>query len=264
MDYYRILGVDYAATSDEIKHAYRRLAISYHPDKNPAPQAEVLIKQINEAYDVLSDPLKREHYDQHLRNPLVVPDVAHERPRHRDPAYRPSAGKPHRGGGTQTDIRILMGQYLPLARKVILFCFSIGILLLIDFLWPARTMGEKIETGVNRTAYARNSSTNWWVIRTDAGHEISMPSEFRPYFLPGAEVTVSSSYFFGIPESISVPQHAEKIGLSIYGNFIFAPAALLIISGVGMFFRSSVEYGFNFGVVSFMILVLNGVIALIL
>ncbi len=64
-DYYEVLGVSKNASDDEIKKAYRKLAIKYHPDKNPGDkEAEAKFKEINEAHDVLSDKQKRARYDQ--------------------------------------------------------------------------------------------------------------------------------------------------------------------------------------------------------
>jgi molecular chaperone DnaJ len=64
-DYYEVLGVDKSAGPDDIKRAYRRLAIKYHPDKNPGDKgAEAKFKECAEAYEVLSDPDKRSRYDQ--------------------------------------------------------------------------------------------------------------------------------------------------------------------------------------------------------
>ncbi len=62
-DYYEVLGVSREATKDEIKKAYRKLALKYHPDRNPSPEAEEKFKEISEAYAVLSDAEKRRQYD---------------------------------------------------------------------------------------------------------------------------------------------------------------------------------------------------------
>jgi len=63
-DYYQVLGVGRQASKDEIKKAYRKLALQYHPDRNPNnKEAENKFKEANEAYQVLSDPEKRSHYD---------------------------------------------------------------------------------------------------------------------------------------------------------------------------------------------------------
>ena len=64
-DYYEVLGVSKNASDDEIKKAYRKLAVKYHPDKNPGDkEAEAKFKEINEAHDVLADKQKRARYDQ--------------------------------------------------------------------------------------------------------------------------------------------------------------------------------------------------------
>ena len=64
-DFYEILGVSKSASKEEIKKAYRKLAIKYHPDKNPDDkQAEESFKEAAEAYEILSDPNKRARYDQ--------------------------------------------------------------------------------------------------------------------------------------------------------------------------------------------------------
>ena len=63
-DYYEILGVNRNASKAEIKKAYRKLALKYHPDKNPAKDAEEKFKEISEAYAVLYDDEKRKRYDQ--------------------------------------------------------------------------------------------------------------------------------------------------------------------------------------------------------
>jgi DnaJ family protein B protein 11 len=62
-DYYKLLGVPRSASSAEIKKAYRKLSLKYHPDKNPSPEAAAKFAEISNAYDVLSDDQKREAYN---------------------------------------------------------------------------------------------------------------------------------------------------------------------------------------------------------
>lgn len=67
-DYYKTLGIDKNASVEEIKKAYRKLAVKYHPDKGGGKEAEAKFKEINEAYQILSDPQKRKAYDQFGHN----------------------------------------------------------------------------------------------------------------------------------------------------------------------------------------------------
>ena len=63
-DYYKTLGIEKGASAEDIKKVYRKLALKWHPDKNPNNKAaEDKFKSINEAYAVLSDPEKRKEYD---------------------------------------------------------------------------------------------------------------------------------------------------------------------------------------------------------
>ena len=70
-DYYDILEISRSATADEIKKAYRKKALQYHPDKNPGDaSAEKRFKEVSEAYEVLSDEKKRQIYDRHGKEGL--------------------------------------------------------------------------------------------------------------------------------------------------------------------------------------------------
>ena len=93
-DYYSILGVHPSASDYEVRKAFRKLAVRYHPDKNPSAEARPLFHDINEAYDVLSDPEKRALYDARRTNPFAEILQEPAAAAHRDPA---AFGK-HSGG----------------------------------------------------------------------------------------------------------------------------------------------------------------------
>jgi curved DNA-binding protein CbpA len=69
---YAILGVAPNASDDEIKKVYRSLAMRYHPDRNDAPGAEVRFKSITKAYEILSDPAKRDEYNQSVNQRIII------------------------------------------------------------------------------------------------------------------------------------------------------------------------------------------------
>lgn len=81
-DYYKVLGIAKGASEEEIKKAYRKQALRFHPDKNKSPGAEDKFKEIAEAYDVLSDAKKKDIYDRFGEEgkPMMNEPVASPRP----------------------------------------------------------------------------------------------------------------------------------------------------------------------------------------
>ena len=71
-NHYNTLGIAPNATEDEIKKIYRSLAMRFHPDRNQAPGAEARFKAITKAYEILSDPVKREEYNQSVNHRIVL------------------------------------------------------------------------------------------------------------------------------------------------------------------------------------------------
>ncbi|MGW5340821.1 DnaJ C-terminal domain-containing protein [Rhodococcus pyridinivorans] len=106
-DYYEALGVPRSADTDEIQQAYRRLARKYHPDINKDPTAEDKFKEINEAYQVLSDPDTRKRYDRFGDDFRRVPEDYDERVRAGAGGY---GGGGYGGGGGAGGRRVHFGQ----------------------------------------------------------------------------------------------------------------------------------------------------------
>ena len=70
VNYYSVLGISRDATKEDIKKAYHKCALKYHPDKNKQDNAEEMFKKVVEAYEVLSDPYKKQRYDNSVKHKL--------------------------------------------------------------------------------------------------------------------------------------------------------------------------------------------------
>lgn len=93
-DYYKILCVDFSASTDEIKKAYRQLSLKWHPDRNPGCDVKEMMQGINEAYAILKDPIKKARYDaEYMRfKTLSSQDIEPVSTQHSSRTYQESYG----------------------------------------------------------------------------------------------------------------------------------------------------------------------------
>lgn len=75
-DHYSKLGVSPAASAEQVKTAYRKKAARYHPDKNPSPDAAARFREVQAAYEVISDPARRKAYDENRQRGLIEEPIA--------------------------------------------------------------------------------------------------------------------------------------------------------------------------------------------
>ena len=250
-DYYQTLGIPRQANTTEIKKAFRKLAIAFHPDRNPSKEAESFIKEIIEAYEVLDDPAQRARYDNLLTD--SVPDSAKQAPPHRDPRYRRRAPNPNYKS-PQQEIMEMMQANMHYSLFISWCAVLFSLLIVFDFFLPPIQQTEVI------TAYAKhpyhNESNRF---TTDKGNEFNIGRNDLNKLRGGESITVSYSHWLEVPLSFRNSQNHKvvKIPATIYGNFIFAPAFMLAFSVTGVVYRKGVLFRFNLGVVNFILMILN-------
>lgn len=251
-DYYQILGLSTSASADEIKRNFRKLVVQYHPDKNPDPHAADRIREINEAYDVLGDPDRKQQYDNRYTGPSYH---APQPTPHRDPAYR--RARPNWAPKEDPQF-VIMKQSMPyvhlLLKVVIVFC----LFLFFDYFLPSQQSEEVITKKTQHHARGRgNSYHSSDVIYTDKGTRFQIDLDNSYSLNEGDQLVVYNSMFMAIPIRISkVGSFSIRVPATIYGNFIFAPIVLSILAGFGLYYRRNVRTVFNIGTMIFFVLLL--------
>lgn len=258
-DYYKLLGVRPFASSAEIKRAYRRLALKYHPDKNPDPAAESVIKELNEAYDLLSDPVKKAWYDQSLSAPSVVPHEPADIPRtpryaaHRDPAYKGSGR--HRGPVISKRERLfqIVRHYHPKMLWVSKISVVLSFFFFVDYYLPYRHVDETIE-------YMRRIGSSLqgedYFFRLSSGADMKVyRTELR--FKEGEELLIMYTRLYKVPIVLHKISGGSLRLAYMYTTLLFLPVSLFIVAAMAVLFKAEIEFSFNLIVLNGMLLLIN-------
>lgn len=258
-NYYSILGVSVNSHAADIKRAYRRLALQYHPDKNSNPAAEQFFKEVNEAYDVLGDPQKRYEYDQRLLNPVYTAPVEPSVQQHRDPAYRRRTQATY--VRKPSEQFILMQKSLPFMRTISWISSLVILLIMIDVLLPPRV--EKATIRTFRTTQYRTTSQEHLV--TENGESFRITDDARLLLDNGGVIElVRSPLFLKLKRIQSTEARVSITNLAtIYCNFKFVPILLLVGTVISLFFASKVEFSFNIGWINLVTLIVTVILLVV-
>jgi curved DNA-binding protein CbpA len=243
-DYYEIMKVDRKATEAEIKRAFRQLANQYHPDKNPSVEAEAIFKEINEAYEVLSDPASRLDYDQRLASPAFF-NYQYIRPQkttYRGPSER----------------ALFQNSLLRYTRVLFVFGCMWCSLLIVDYTMPADHLQGKVTSDAlkpNRLSIHRSSTR----LTTSLGPAFGLGDAELKYFPYETDVHIYRSPLLSAiirVENYNSTFVINNLG-SIYRNFLFAPILLCALCVLGLVIKSGAEFHVNLGIVVFLVMILN-------
>jgi hypothetical protein len=253
------MGLSIYARDADIKRAYRKLALQFHPDKNSSTDAESIFKEINEAYEVLSDPQRKLLYDQKLMG--VEPEVASAPRPHRDPRYRPKAPGTYSGPSRKKELQDMMERFLPIAITISRVTFFCGFILLMDYLLPVKQTTVKIVS--LHGLYGRYGLSAIELQASDGS--VYKLGKTSGNLSRDSAVVICRSPLLSIPKRVegASDRIRHRIPVSVYGNFIFFPAIWIITSVLGVFYKNGTEFRFNLGVINFLLGIFNGIAVLI-
>jgi hypothetical protein len=247
-DYYEIMKVGRKATDAEIKKAFRKLANQYHPDKNPSPSAEAIFKELNEAYEILSDPASRLDYDQRLSNPGF----------YNYQTIRPQQSTAASYRRRPTERVMLQNSLLRYSRLLFYFGCLWCSVLVVDYVMPANHLESVVLTDMSKLSLLSFSKPQK-LLATSMGHKFDVTAPEMKNFPLGSKVHVYSSSFLSAIiriENYDGTFVVNNLG-SIYRNFSFAPILLFLGCVIGIVVKKGAEFHVNLGIVVFLLMILN-------
>jgi len=274
--YYDILGIPPKATTDEIKKAYRKLAMKFHPDNNSSPDAKEVFIQINKAYEVLSDPTKRWRYDLLLND--VVPQSSRTHHQQQAPPQDPSRPDPRyyqaKSNQTQRRHSEFLRYWLP-AKMTVLLTLIFSLFILMDRQLADFQPGEKIirlgPGGAGQYLVITDKAS--YSFEKEEGKLLANGDSLFSLITPYMQKRVRIEIYRKSPERVSISPalfgQGENPGsgklilsyherTSIYNVFIFIPLIGLLAGGIGLFLsRKKPMLQFQFALLAGMFSVFN-------
>lgn len=255
-DYYQILGISPQATQLEVRRSFRKLAVLYHPDKNQTTEGEERFKEINRAYEILSNPEKRALYDLSISQGYSSP--SYEKP-HRDPAYRRRRSTAYAHREARQNVQDLMAEYLPKFRWVCYMALLVTLVVAVDYLLPFDNYREDIAeiNRIYRTGRGGGMIYDHDELITKSGIVIRLHENDVNHFKTERSIKIEQTILLNKIVTAAIPSGALKIRVAaLYGNLFFIPLILFISSLLGVVIRNNVEFPFNLSIVSFVLLII--------
>lgn len=255
-DLYAILQLAETATPTEIKQAYRKLARTYHPDRLSQAASGERMRELNEAYAVLSNAEKRQRYD-YLRRLAYEPEeiIVTPPPRQRrqpPPAAFRQAGRPSE--------RELVKPYLPAMEKLLIVVLLFAALLLTDYLLPPQQSPVTIEYVREQVRFS-NTGERFVTIFVKTDHSRFKTTETTGKLFVGKETAIlEHSSLLQQPLRLFPYHHAAnfiRTRKSLYANFAFFPILMTLLALLGLKKNSAPEHRFGWGVASLFLAVIT-------